>query len=559
MARYVMIRSLYIRNFTIVDELELDFEGGFSVLTGETGTGKSILVDAVALALGDRADSSCVKHDRDRAEVIATFSVQAGSDAAGWLRESELDDGGSCVLKRVVFATNPSKASINGRPVSVGQLRELGGLLVDIHGQHEHQSLLRRTAQRQILDDYAGLSGLVKTLKEYHREWKLATSSLEALRAASPGNDIELLRHHIEEIEALAMEDGEYQRLSDELRRSAHATDLIEGVQHSLVQLYDGDTETVNGALAAISSRLRALASYDAGLSEVGFLLEQAQLYIDEAVLALRHHGERLDFDPERHGWLQQRVQTWHDLARKHKVDPGQLLAKFNQFQALVEELDGLDARILKLETRLQELVAAYNTVALELSAARQGAAHRLGAEVTTYMHDLAMPDGQFHVAIETDADDSPTTYGYDNVHFMVAANPGHPLQPLSNVASGGELSRISLAIQVATAAVARIPSLVFDEVDVGIGGRVAEIVGHLLRDLGAGRQILCVTHLPQVAAQANHQLQVDKDTGRDRQIIVQQLSAAERIQEIARMLGGIEITQQSIAHAEQLLEHAAG
>ncbi|MDH3465010.1 MAG: DNA repair protein RecN [Gammaproteobacteria bacterium] len=558
---HVVITDLYIRDFAIVRQLELNFGDRFSVLTGETGAGKSILVDALGLALGGRTESGTVRHGCERAEIIATFTITAGDEAAAWLETNELNDAGSCVLKRIIWTDKPSKASINGRPVPASQLRALGDLLVDIHGQHEHQSLLQRDAQRRIVDEYAGLSGQCEQLLTCFLDWKQHADRLAALRsrAGQGGGDAELLRHHIAELDALAMQDDEYRRLSDELRRVAHSTDLTDGIRHSLDQLYDDDQGAISTALGAVTARLDTLTQFDHRLGAVTELLEQAQLHVTEAALALREQASSEETDPERRDWLERRVQSWHDLARKHRVDPDQLPATLDTLQSSLAELENVDNHIAQTEQELNALRIDYEKLAEGLSKARAAAGAELSAKVTSHMEELAMPAGEFRVAIDNQRRDTPTRYGFDEVQFIVTANPGQPLQPLSKVASGGELSRISLAIQVATAAIARIPCLVFDEVDVGIGGRVAEIVGKRLRELGRDRQILCVTHLPQVAAQAHNQFQIQKQPGKMPNITVHNLSSSERIEEIARMLGGIEITDRSIAHAEQLLERASG
>ena len=555
-----MITDLYIRDFAIVRQLELKIGDRFSVLTGETGAGKSILVDALALALGGRAESGMVRHGGERAEIIASFAITAGDDAAVWLETNELDDANSCVLARIVWTDKPSKASINGRPVPASQLRALGELLVDIHGQHEHQSLLQRDVQRRIVDDYAGLSGQCQQLLACFQDWKQHADRLAALRtkAGRGSGDAELLRHHIAELDVLAMQDGEYPQLSDELRRAAHSTDLADGVRRSLDQLYEDDQDAISATLGEVTARLNTLTQFDHRLGAVAELLEQAQLHVTEAAFALSEQASGEEFDPERQDWLEHRVQTWHDLARKHKVDPDQLPRTLDTLQTSLAELNDVDNHIAQTEQKLTALRADYEEIATSLSQARAAAGVELSAKVTAHMQELAMPAGEFRVEIDNRRRDNPTRYGYDEVQFIVTANPGQPLQPLSKVASGGELSRISLAIQVATASVARIPCLIFDEVDVGIGGHVAEIVGKRLRDLGHDRQILCVTHLPQVAAQAHNQFQIQKQPGKMTDITVQNLSSSERIEEIARMLAGIEITDQSIAHAEQLLERAS-
>jgi DNA repair protein RecN (Recombination protein N) len=556
-----MLTQLYVRDFAIVRELSLAYESGFTVLTGETGAGKSILIDALALVLGERADSEVIRHGCARAEVSAGFALKPSSSAAKWLRENDLFGDQECVLRRVVEADKPSRGFINGRPVPIQMLRELSEHLVDIHGQHEHQSLLRREAQRQILDDYAGLEDSVRVLTGHYREMESLRERLAALRQQTTDRDarVEWLSHQVRELDALALAADEIPALEEEHARLANGAELIEGVQ-SLAQAITEDEEAaVARQLARAVNRLEALVRYDHKLGEIAALLNEASIQIDEAGSRLNHYLESLELDPSRLQVVERRLSTVHDLARKHKVKPEELLALHERLRAELSEIENLDTSLGKLEEDLGKANALYLKTAREISRARQGAAKKLAKTVTGEMQELGMPGGGFEVSVTPLPEGETSAHGLERIEFLVSANPGQPARPLAKVASGGELSRISLALQVILAGTGRIPTLIFDEVDVGIGGRVAEVVGRKLRALGETRQVLCITHLAQVAAQGAQHVQIRKQTeGKDTVAEAIPLTERERTLEIARMIGGVEISKQTLAHAKDMLTRAS-
>jgi DNA repair protein RecN (Recombination protein N) len=556
-----MLTQLYVRDFAIVRELSLAYEPGFTVLTGETGAGKSILIDALALVLGERADSEVIRHGCARAEVSAGFALKPSGSAAKWLRENDLFGDQECVLRRVIETDKPSRGFINGRPVPIQMLRELGEHLVDIHGQHEHQSLLRREAQRQILDDYAALEDDVRALTGHYREMESLRERLATLKQRTADREarVEWLTHQVRELDALALAADEIPALEGEHARLANGAELIEGVQ-SLAQAITEDEEAaVSRQLARAVNRLQSLVKYDHKLGEIAALLNEASIQIDEAGSRLNHYLESLELDPSRLQAVERRLSTVHDLARKHKVKPEELPAVHERLRAELSEIENLDTSLGKLEQDLGKANALYLKMAKEISRARQGAAKKLAKAVTSEMQELGMPGGNFEVSVTPLPEGETSAHGLERIEFLVSANPGQPARPLAKVASGGELSRISLALQVVLAGTGRIPTLIFDEVDVGIGGRVAEVVGRKLRALGESRQVLCITHLAQVAAQGAQHVQIRKQTeGKDTVAEAVTLAERERTMEIARMIGGVEISKQTLAHAKDMLERAS-
>ncbi|HEX9813193.1 MAG TPA: DNA repair protein RecN [Burkholderiales bacterium] len=555
-----MLHSLYIRDFAVIKALELDTVDGLTVLTGETGAGKSILVDALALALGGRADSGVIRHGSERAEVSASFAIKPSGDAARWLKEQDLDADGECLLRRVIDGARGSKGFINGRPVPIQMLRDLGEYLVDIHGQHEHQSLLRRDAQRQLLDDYAGLSDAVAAVGRHYRRVKALQDRIEALNrdAADRGTRLELLRHHVKELEALNLAPNEIAALEEEHGRLANGAELLDGA-HAVVQALDADDDSAATHVVAQATRkLEGLAHFDPRLGEIAMLLSEAGVQIDEAASRLQRYVGDLDLDPARLQWLDARLGTIHDLARKHRVKAEELPPLLQKFRTELADTEDLDGNLARLNDELKQTRAEYTEAAAVVSAGRTRAAKTLARAVTDRMQHLGMAGGRFRVDLTPLPNGELSSHGAERVEFQVTANADLPLRPLNKVASGGELSRISLALQVVAAGVARIPTLIFDEVDVGVGGRVAEIVGQQLRALAAKRQVLCITHLPQVAALGEHHLRIAKSTQAGAtDVTVDSLKKSERVQEIARMLGGIEISQKTIAHAEDMLSRA--
>jgi DNA repair protein RecN (Recombination protein N) len=555
-----MLAHIHIRDFAIVDELELELRTGMIALTGETGAGKSILVDAVGLALGDRADTTAIRPGGTRADISVTFDLADCPGALHWLAERDLDAGSECVIRRVIATEARSRGYINGQPQPIQALRELGDHLVDIHGQHEHQSLLRRDAQRQLLDDFAGHQNRLVELRAVFDQWRELADTVDALRAAARTRNerIDLLRFQVRELEALGLGPGELEALGEEQRRLAHAGRLLDTAQATVERLYDADAVSAHDLLSQSAKDLGALVEFDDRLGPIAEGLGSALVQLEEAVSALRRYATTLDLDPARLTWLEQRLADIVDLARKHRIEPESLSAHLDGLQAELGELEGAGERLDGLEAELARQAQRYRELAAGLSESRQRAAATLGAEVTAIMHQLGMGGGRFEIEIIQQEGSRFTSHGFDEIQFLVTANPGQPLRPLHKVASGGELSRIGLAIQVITANALRVPTLVFDEVDAGIGGGVAEVVGRQLRALGGRRQVLCVTHLPQVAAQAHAHLFVSKqaDAGVTRTGITN-LSPDRRVHEIARMLGGVELTRQTLAHASEMIERA--
>ncbi|MBI2306452.1 MAG: DNA repair protein RecN [Rhodocyclales bacterium] len=554
-----MLQHLAIRDFVIVDRLELDFAAGFGALTGETGAGKSILVDALAFVLGERADAGLIRSGCDRAEVSAEFAADGIAGAVAWLREQELDGDDGLILRRTIDAGGRSRAWINGSPATVQQLREISEWLVDIHGQHAHQSLLRSDAQRGLLDAHAGLVPQVAEVGRAWRQWREA----QTLLAAATNGAEALLRERdelawqVQEIEGLG--DGEafsaagWEALNAEHRRLGHAAGLIEGVQFALALLADGDA-AAEAQVDSVASRLDTLAGYDPALAEVAQLVQSAQTELAEAVSALRRYADRAELDPGRLAEVERRIEAVLACARKLRLAPETLPERLAEARARLAEL-GEASDLAALEARVAAARQDYERHAGKLSAARGKAAAKLSAEVSRIMQQLALAGGRFEAALVPVADGA--AYGLEQVEFRVAGLAGGEARPLAKVASGGELSRISLAIQVVTSRAASVPTLIFDEVDVGIGGGVAEVVGRLLAELGRDRQVLCVTHLPQVAARAAWQWQVAKEKDRAGSKVtsrVTPLDAGGRVEEIARMLGGVEITAITRQHAREML-----
>lgn len=552
-----MLCQLTLRDFVIVDRLELEFSAGFGTLTGETGAGKSILIDALALALGERADAGVVRAGCEKAEVVAEFDIDALPEVRQWLKAADFDDDRQLLLRRVVDAGGRSRAWINGSPATVQQLREVGEWLVDIHGQHAHQSLLRTDAQRQLLDQHAGAQAQLAAVGQAWRDWR---GLAESLRQASEGaahlqREREQLEWQVAELDALAFGDEEWTALDAEHRRLSHAAGLIDGAQYALSVLADEDG-ACERQIDRVVNRLGGLAEYDPALADVAALLGSVQAELSDAVSTLRRYADRVDLDPARLGEVERRMDSVMAMAKKHRVTPPELPGLLRAAQQRLAELDAA-ADLGALAVRVERAQAAYLEQAKILSDVRRNTASVMSEKVSEVMQQLALSSGRFEVALLPL--EAPAVYGAEQVEFRIAGLAGHDAKPLAKVASGGELSRISLAIQVLTSRSAAVPTLIFDEVDVGIGGGVAEIVGRLLHALGRERQVLCVTHLPQVAARADWQWQVAKTT-RDGVTLssIRPLDEAGRVQEIARMLGGVEMTDITLSHARELLRSTA-
>ncbi|WP_285276360.1 DNA repair protein RecN [Halopseudomonas bauzanensis] len=553
-----MLVHLAVNNYAIVDHLELELDRGMTVITGETGAGKSIMLDALALTLGDRADSGAVRPGADKADILATFDISDIPEAAQWLDQRDLSSGEpQVILRRVVTAEGRSRAYINGSPCPQQDLRALGEMLIDIHSQHEHQSLLKADTHRRLLDDYAGASDLARQVQLAAQRCR---QTEQALQQASDTNDeqnarIQLLSYQLEELDNLSLQEGELEQLEAEQRQLANAELIMQSCQQIINICSESDSGSVLQALTSSLNRLGGLKEHGRSLDEAHNLLSGAQIQVEEAVGELTRYLDHFEADPQRQQQVEERLGVIHDLARKHRVNADELPALQ---QRLIDELEGIQQQDADRERLAEELVAYrehFQSLASRLSDIRRKAATRLAKAVTGEIQQLGMPGGQVKVELHPLKAEQTPLQGLENVEFLVSANPGQPAKPLAKVASGGELSRISLGIQVITAQTSRVPTLVFDEVDVGIGGPTAEIVGKLLRQLGERGQVLTVTHLPQVAAQGHQHLFVRKEQKRDStRTCIDRLDQEGRVQEVARMLGGVDLTEESLAHARKQL-----
>jgi len=548
-----MLVSLSIRNFVIVDELELEFAPGFTVLTGETGAGKSILIDALLLALGERGDADVVREGASRADIAAEFRPTEA--VMRWLADNDLagEDDTILMLRRTIDAQGRSRAYINGIPITLTQLRELGEQLVDVHGQHAHQSLLRPIAQLALLDEHGGLGEACAAVAADYADWRRelrAREQAEAM-AASALAEQERLRWVVEELGALAPETGEWERVEAEHKRLSHAAGLLEGARAAVDGLSESDAAALT-QVAAVTSRLTQLSAYDERLKPIIELLDGALVQLEEAVSALQRYADRSDLDASRLAEVEARVSTLYTAARRFRVEPNGLLGLLVEAReklaalSAAADLDALRAR----ETAAQK---RYDANAQRLKKLRTAAARQMATEVTRAMQDLSMVGGRFEVQLTVS---EPSAHGNERAEFLVAAHAGVSVRPLARVASGGELARISLAIAVIAATATPVPTLIFDEVDAGVGGAVAETVGRLLKQLGQSRQVLCVTHLPQVAARGDQHFAVTKSTADGQRPVssMSLLERRERVDELARMLGGHAITETTRKHAREML-----
>jgi DNA repair protein RecN (Recombination protein N) len=554
-----MLRLLQIRNYAIIDQLEVEFGAGLNVLTGETGAGKSILVDALGLALGDRADQRSVRASAAKAEISVLFECPADHAALRWLREHDLEDDLSCSLRRVISKEGRSRAFVNNSPVTLENLRELGSTLIEIHGQQAHQSLMQVREQRRLLDAMAGNTELARRVAAAWADWQAA---VEALQNFSRRQDdrlatLELLRFQLTELEQLDLVEGEVESLLSEHHRLANIEDIAQSAQTALRATYEGDSN----AQALLAKAIEALASagaQDAQLAAIAEQLRNAEIEVRDAGISLSHYCDSLEPDSDRLADLDSRLGRIRTLAKRHHVDDTALWEKTVELQDSIEQMDDSQASEAQLERRISEAREAFMAGAGKLSKARQREGRKLSAEVTDQLPNLGLRDGRFRVELtERNAADST---GIDDIEFQVQLNAGQGFGALARVASGGELSRISLALQVASGGRSTVPTFVFDEIDTGIGGGAAEIVGARLRELAADRQVLCVTHQAQVASQGHTHFRIAKTSdGKSSRVAVQPLDAAERVEELSRMIGGIEITDKARAHAEEMVARAAG
>ncbi|RMS38135.1 DNA repair protein RecN [Pseudomonas ficuserectae] len=552
-----MLVHLSVHNYAIVEHLDLELDRGMSVITGETGAGKSIMLDALGLTLGDRADSGVVRPGADKADILATFDLGDIPEAQTWLKERDLDNDGPCILRRVITAEGRSRSYINGSPCPQGDLKALGELLIDIHSQHEHQSLLKTDTHRRLLDEYAGATDLARQVHLAAQRWRQTRQELE--RLSNSGDEQrarhQLLSYQLEELESLSLGENELEQLEQEHKDLTNAESLLSICRKVVEQCSESDSGNVLNALTASLHRLGSVDHSPSALSEATGLLSSAQIQVEEAVGELNRFLDHFDADPARLQQIEERLDAIYTLARKHRIQPGEVATLQQKLLDEIETLNANDESIERLEHEVQAFARHYQEKARELSDLRRNSATTLASAVEQEIHRLGMPGGRFQIDLKANASVEPSPHGLEQVELLVSANPGQPLKALAKVASGGELSRISLAIQVITAQTSRVPTLVFDEVDVGIGGPTAEIVGQLLRRLGERGQVMTVTHLPQVAAQGHQHLFVHKVRDNDAtRTAVSKLSKTERIEEVARMLGGIDLTKESLAHAKKMV-----
>ena len=555
-----MIMNLQVRDFAIVDRIDIEFEPGMTVLTGETGAGKSILVDALGLVLGERGNAQLVRDGAKRAEFAAEFDVSSLPVVAAWLEEQALDLDGECLLRRVINADGRSRAFINGNSVPLSQLKAIGELLLDIHGQHFHQSLGRREIQRDLLDHFGGLLDQRAEAATHFIEWKSLAERFEELANAEAdrASRLDLLTFQLQELDSLALRADEIAELNNERQKLQNSGRLAEGANSALEGLFDNDAGNANSLVADALRAIEPLAEIDTALEPVLEMLNSASIQVAEAADTLRRYGEALDMDPARRDWVEERLDAIQTISRKHRVKADELGELSDRLRAEHDELSHAEERGRELEEQAAAARSEFLKRARALSKGRHKAAAGFEAAVTDAMHGLGMPGGVFKVAMTTLGDDAAKPWGIDNIEFLISANPGQAPQSLAKIASGGELSRMSLSIQVIASDGSAIPTMVFDEVDSGIGGGVAEMVGRRLQELGANRQVLCVTHLPQVASLADQHFRISKVTdGKSTRTRVHGLGKDERIEELARMLGGVEITRKTLDHAAEMLAGA--
>ena len=552
-----MLTQLAIQNFAIVRFLELDLRPGMTCITGETGAGKSIAIDALGLCLGERAEASMVRPGAEKAELTARFTLENNPQARQWLEQNELAMDEECLLRRIITEEGRSRAYINGTPVPIGQLKALGQQLLNIHGQHAHQLLLKPEHQLTILDAYAGHHELLDQTRSTFSQWRQQHHELQKLKIEQEQRQsrCQLLEYQVEELDEFALGEQEFAEIEQEHSRLANGSEIVEQCQGCLDLLYDNEEITIAGLLTSVTDKLEKLTDLDASLQPVATMLQEAVIQVQESHHELRHYLERLEIDPERFNTLEQRLSRTMELARKHHVRPTEL---YTLHQQLRQELDSLTQDEERLDTLQQSLTQSresYQQAAQRLSASRVRHANELATLITEKIQALSMPDGQLQIRVQELSQSSPSALGQDQIEFLVTTNPGQPLQPLAKVASGGELSRISPAIQVITAQRVATPTLIFDEVDVGISGPTAAIVGELLRELGRSTQVLVVTHLPQVAGQGHQHLFVSKQSdGKSTETLMQSLDTQGRLDELARLLGGNQITANTRANARELL-----
>ncbi|TNE80647.1 MAG: DNA repair protein RecN [Gammaproteobacteria bacterium] len=550
-----MLTQLTVSNYAIAERVELQFSKGMTALTGETGAGKSIVLDALGLAMGGRADAGAVRHGAKRADITASFDVSSIPEALQWLEQHELDDDKDCILRRVISKDGRSRAYINGQPCPLAHLKDLGGLLMDIHSQHQHQSLLRKETHRKLLDEFAGAEQLAAQTRDAWKAWNTTRQRLDERQQNADEAEarLQLLRYQVEELDRLALSEGEQADLEQEQEQLSQADTVLHSSHQAALLCTEEETSAADLVRQALQ-QLEQLPIEVPALADTIQMLNEAQIQISEAGDNLRRFVEDYEADPARLAEVEERLSAIFQLARKHRVLPEELPELHQRLSTELAELDGGEGSLEQLEAELNKQRGDFDKLASELSGVREKAAIELDHRIAGELAQLSMPSVQFVSHLNRNDNDEPAPHGMEDVEFLVSANPGQPARSLAKVASGGELSRISLAIQVVVAQTSTTPTLVFDEVDVGIGGGTAEVVGRLLRTLGGNGQVLCVTHLPQVAAQSHQHLFVSKFTEQDATFSkIETLDDQGRISEVARMLGGVDMTDHTIAHAREM------
>ena len=550
-----MLTELTVSNYAIAEKVELHFNKGMTALTGETGAGKSIVLDALGLAMGGRADAGAVRHGAKRADITANFDISRIPEAQEWLEDHELDDPEHCILRRSISKEGRSRAFINGQPCPLSQLKELGGMLMDIHSQHQHQSLLRKETHRKLLDEFAGAEALAEQTKVAWKAWHQIGQKLEQRRQNADEAEarIQLLRYQVEELDRLALETDEQETLEQEQAQLSQADNVLHN-SHQAAQLCSEEDTNAASLLRQALQQLEQLPVEVPALAETIQMLSEAEIQISEAGDNLRRFIDDYEADPARLAEVEERLSAIYQMARKHRITPEELPEFHQKLSKELDQLDGGEGSLEQLEVELEQQRAHFDGLADQLTEKRQQAAMNLDQRIAEELAQLSMPAVQFVSHLNRNQGEEPAAHGMEDIEFLISANPGQPARPLAKVASGGELSRISLAIQVVVAQTSTTPTLVFDEVDVGIGGGTAEVVGRLLRALGDNGQVLCVTHLPQVAAQSHQHLFVSKFTESDATYSrIETLDNQGRIDEVARMLGGMDMTKHTLAHAREM------
>ncbi|UTW03048.1 DNA repair protein RecN [Amphritea atlantica] len=551
-----MLTQLNIRNYAIVEELDLELENGMTVVSGETGAGKSIMLDALGLTLGDRADMGSVRKGAERAEIIASFDIANIPTARKWLKLQDLDDD-ECILRRVITSEGRSRSYINGSPCPINKVRELGEYLIEIHGQHEHQRLLKKDHHRHLLDAYSGKGELASKTRKLFRHWQSLNNRLHQLSAQSEEQTarLQLLSYQAEELEQLGVIEGEYDKLVEEQSTLANAGEILQSGQQILQLTSESEEVNCLSLLNQCQHLLSNIKGTSPSVSQTIEMLSSAQIQIEEACQEMSHYMDRVELNPKRQADVEERLSSIFDMARKHRIPAEQLPQFYLDIQNELEGLSMSDQALEQLHEETEHARQAFLGSAETLSKARKKASQSLRNEVNKQLHSLGMTAAELSVSITPYDKDQLNVHGLEEVEFLITTNAGQPPRPLNKVASGGELSRISLAIQVITAQSSSTPTLIFDEVDVGIGGAIAEVVGRLLRQLGENNQILVVTHQPQVASQGHQHLFVSKQTVKDKTITrIDRLKKNQRVGEVARMLGGIDVTETSLDHAREML-----